>query len=97
MKRIIQGRRSSGSGRRYFSLEAVCETLDFSPRILRLYERRGLVRVEWIKTFEGGRRAFFSTAELQRLRRIRLLTDEMGVNLAGVEVILRLLERLESR
>jgi MerR family transcriptional regulator/heat shock protein HspR len=89
----IQVTKSSG---RYFSLEAVCEILDLSPRRVLLYERRGLIRSLRIETFPGPSRAVYSPAEIRRLRRILLLTKEMGVNLAGVEIILRLLEQLET-
>jgi MerR family transcriptional regulator/heat shock protein HspR len=85
-----------GSAGVYFGLEAVCRIVALDSRTLRLYERRGLVRVRWVRAPEGGRTALFAPAELRRLRRIRLLTREMGVNLAGVEIILRLLDRLES-
>lgn len=97
MSRIIRVRGRSKSSNRYFSLEAVCAIMDLQPRTLQLYERRGLIRVQWIETPQGPPRALFPPEEVRRLRRILLLTKEMGVNLAGVEIILRLLERLEAR
>ena len=97
MSRLIRIRQTSKSGGRYFSLEAVCEILDLPSRTVSLYERRGLIHARWIETPQGPPRALFSPAEIQRLRRILLLTKEMGVNLAGVEIILRLLEQLETR
>lgn len=97
MSRVIRVRRTSKSSGRYFSLEAVCEILDLPQRTVSLYERRGLIRAQWVETVQGRPRALFPPTEIQRLRRILLLTKEMGVNMAGVEIILRLLEQLESR
>jgi len=97
MPRIMRIRREVKSSGRYFSLESVCEILDLPPRTLRLYEQRGLIRTEWVEETGGQHRALFSPDEVRRLQRIRLLTKELGVNLAGVEIILRLLEQLERR
>lgn len=60
------------------------------PQTLRLYERLGLIRPHRI----GNSKRLYSEADIARLRRIQHLT-QLGVNLAGVEVILRLLERME--
>lgn len=79
-----------------FSLETVCALLELDARTLRGYERRGLIRLRWIRMEEGSRTALFTQTELRRARRIRILTEEMGVNLPGVEIILRLLDRIES-
>ncbi len=61
------------------------------PQTLRLYERLGLIRPHRI----GNSKRLYSEADIARLRRIQHLTQHLGVNLAGVEVILRLLERME--
>jgi len=95
MPRVMHLRRTVKSSGSYFSLESVCEILDLSPRTLRLYERRGLIRAERVEETEGQPRALFTPDEVRRIQRIRLLTKEMGVNLAGVEIILRLLDQLE--
>lgn len=76
---------------RLYRGEVVAELLRLSPAVLRRYERHGLVRPRRL-----GRARAYSEAELRRLRRIRRLTVDMGVNLAGVEIILRLVERLET-
>lgn len=65
----------------------ICE---MHPQSIRLYERLGLIRPRYI-----SRRRFFSDADIERLRQIRRLTQEMGVNLAGVEVVLSLLEKID--
>ena len=57
---------------------------------LRYYERVGLV----MPSRSEGRRRLYSPSEIDRLRRIKTLTEDMGINLAGVEVVLRLMGRL---
>jgi MerR family transcriptional regulator/heat shock protein HspR len=75
-----------------YRAETVCQLLRLSQATLRRYERHGLVRPR-----RAGRVSVYSEPELRRLRRIRRLTLDLGVNLAGVEVILRLLDRLERQ
>ena len=43
-----------------------------------------------------GRQRLYSPADIERLRRIKAFTDEMGMNLAGAEVALKLVERIEE-
>ncbi len=62
------------------------------PQTLRTYERMGFVRPR--RTVRGQR--LYCETDLERVRQIRRMTDEMGVNLAGVEIILNLLERVEQ-
>ena len=59
---------------------------------LRYYERVGLVRIPRSQ----GRRRLYSPRDISNLRRIKALTDDMGVNLAGVEVVLKLMTRLNQ-
>ncbi|MEW6034388.1 MAG: MerR family transcriptional regulator [Chloroflexota bacterium] len=59
---------------------------------LRYYERVGLIEPA---RSESNLR-LYSDGDIERLRRIRTLMDKMGVNLAGVEVILNLLARMEK-
>ena len=59
---------------------------------LRSYERVGLVRIPRSE----GRRRLYSPRDIANLRRIKALTDDMGVNLAGVEVILKLMTRINQ-
>ena len=61
------------------------------PQTVRLYERMGLVRPRRV----SNKNRLYCEADIQRLLQIRRFTQEMGVNLAGVEVILDLLERME--
>jgi len=62
------------------------------PQTLRQYERLGLV----IPSRAGAKNRLYSEADIKRVRRIQRLTQDMGVNLAGVELILRLLDDMEE-
>ena len=57
---------------------------------LRYYERVGLV----MPSRSEGKRRLYSPKDIEKLRRIKNLTEGMGVNLAGAEVILKLMERM---
>ena len=59
------------------------------PQTLRLYEKMGLVAPA-----RRGSNRLYSDEDIDRLRQIQRLTQEMGVNLAGVEIILNLLEQV---
>jgi len=61
------------------------------PQTLRMYEKLGLVTPQRV-----GKNRLYSDRDIQRLRQIQRFTQEMGVNLAGVEVILQLLGRMEQ-
>ena len=61
------------------------------PQTLRLYERVGLV-----KPARRGTNRLYSDEDIDRLLQIQRLTQEMGVNLAGVEIILSLLEQINE-
>ena len=61
------------------------------PQTLRMYERLGLVTPTRV-----GKNRLYSEKDIERVRQIQRLTQEMGVNLAGVEVILGLLEQIEE-
>lgn len=62
------------------------------PQTLRQYERIGLV----IPSRVGAKNRLYSEADIRQVRRIQQLTQQMGVNLAGVEIILRLLDDLDE-
>lgn len=62
------------------------------PQTLRQYERLGLV----VPARAGAKNRLYSETDIMRVRRIQRLTQEMGVNLAGVELILRLLDEMED-
>ena len=62
------------------------------PQTLRQYERIGLV----VPSRAGAKNRLYSENDIRRVKRIQQLTQEMGVNLAGVEIILRLLDDMEE-
>jgi MerR family transcriptional regulator/heat shock protein HspR len=73
-----------------YTISAVSERYGIHPQTLRLYEREGL-----LKPFRSvGNTRYYSDTDLERLEMILTLTREMGVNLAGVEVILSLREQM---
>jgi MerR family transcriptional regulator/heat shock protein HspR len=74
-----------------YSISVVARLTGLHEQTIRQYERLGLVMP---RRTPGGTRSF-SEADLLRLRHIASLTRELGVNLAGVEVILRLREHEE--
>src|SRR5579859_5221141 len=79
-----------------FVISVAARLVGVHEQTLRYYERAGLVEPARSK----GRIRLYSLHDLERVRQIRRLTDEMGVNLAGVEVIMRLtdhIRRLEGR
>jgi MerR family transcriptional regulator/heat shock protein HspR len=59
---------------------------------LRYYERVGLVRIPRSQ----GKRRLYSPRDIGNLRRIKALSEDMGVNLAGVEVVLKLMTRIKQ-
>lgn len=61
------------------------------PQTLRLYERLGLVQPARL----GSQKRLYSDEDIERLKRIQHFTQQLGVNLAGVDVILRLLDRID--
>ena len=75
-----------------FIISVAARMLGVQTQTLRYYERLGLI--EPART--GGNQRVFSRADIERVRRIRSFMDNLGVNLAGVEVILRLLDRLTA-
>ena len=73
-------------------ISSVAETYQVHPQTLRLYERLGLLKPS---RSEGNTR-LYSESDLERLQFILTLTRDMGVNLAGVEVILTMREKMEA-
>jgi len=73
-----------------FVISVVSEMLDVHPQTLRLYEREGLITPHRTK-----RARLYSEEDVEKLAMILRLTRELGVNRSGVDIILRLRERLE--
>ncbi len=78
------------AGARYYTIEAVSRRVRVSPAVVRRYTRLGFVQPRaW-----RGRIALYDDTSLARLRKIVRLTRDLGLNLAGVEVVLRLTDEL---
>jgi MerR family transcriptional regulator/heat shock protein HspR len=75
-----------------FVISVAARLVGVHEQTLRYYERAGLVEPARSK----GRIRLYSLHDLERVRQIRRLTDDMGVNLAGVEVIMRLTDRIKE-
>ena len=73
-----------------YMISVAAELVGMHPQTLRIYESKGLVRP---KRTPGNTR-LYSEADLERLRLIQRLTTELGLNLAGVETVLRLEDEL---
>jgi len=75
-----------------YMISAVAERFSLHPQTLRLYEREGLLTPS---RSEGNTR-LYTEEDLERLETILNLTRELGVNLAGIEVILNMREKMEQ-
>jgi MerR family transcriptional regulator/heat shock protein HspR len=75
-----------------FVISVAARLVGVHEQTLRYYERAGLLEPARSK----GRIRLYSLHDLERVRQIRRLTDEMGVNLAGVEVIMRLTDHIRA-
>ena len=73
-----------------YMISAVAELYKLHPQTLRLYERVGLLKPS---RSEGNTR-LYTDADLERLEVILTLTRDMGVNLAGIEIILNMREKM---
>ena len=73
-------------------ISAVAQAYGIHPQTLRLYEREGLLKPS---RTEGNTR-LYTDQDIERLELILSLTREMGVNLAGVEIVLNMRERMEQ-
>lgn len=69
----------------------VCEMFEIHPQTLRMYEKEGLLNPQRVS---GAR--LYSQEDLERIRVILNLTKELGVNRAGVDIILRMRRRVET-
>ena len=79
-------------GKEYFTISVVSSMFNIHPQTLRLYEREGLLRPER----SAGNTRLYSRQDIEHLSTILNLTREMGVNLAGVTIIMELLEKLRQ-
>src|ERR687885_435156 len=75
-----------------YMISVAADIVGMHPQTLRIYEQKGLVRPK--RT--AGNTRLYSEADLERLRLIQRLTTELGLNLAGVELVLRLEDELRK-
>jgi MerR family transcriptional regulator/heat shock protein HspR len=75
-----------------YTIGIVARMVDLHPQTLRNYEQNGLV----VPQRSDGNIRLYSQREIERLRKINRLTQELGVNLAGVEIILRMSDQIET-
>jgi MerR family transcriptional regulator, heat shock protein HspR len=73
-----------------YMISVAAELVGMHPQTLRIYEQKGLVRPK--RT--AGNTRLYSEQDLERLRLIQRLTTELGLNLAGVEMVLQLEDQL---
>jgi MerR family transcriptional regulator/heat shock protein HspR len=75
-----------------YMISVAADLVGMHPQTLRMYEQKGLIRP---KRTPGGTR-LYSEADVERLRIVQRLTTELGLNLAGVELVLRLEDELRK-
>src|SRR5919204_1817405 len=73
-----------------YMISVAADFVGMHPQTLRIYESKGLIRPK--RT--AGNTRLYSDADLERLRLIQQLTNELGLNLAGVEHVIRLQDEL---
>src|SRR5262249_43327604 len=81
-------RKSKGA----YTISAVAELYEIHPQTLRLYEREGLLK----PSRSDGNTRLYADTDLERLEVILSLTRDLGVNLAGVEIILNMREKMAT-
>ena len=87
MTRATPRRKKARAG---YMISAVAELYKLHPQTLRLYERVGLLK----PSRSDGNTRLYTDSDLERLEVILTLTREMGVNLAGIEIILNMREKM---
>jgi MerR family transcriptional regulator/heat shock protein HspR len=75
-----------------FVISVAARILGVQTQTLRYYERVGII----MPSRTGGRQRVYSRRDVDRIRRIRKYMDDWGVNLAGAEVLIRLMDRVQE-
>ena len=75
-----------------FVISVAARMIQVHTQTLRYYEREGLLE----PARSRGNIRLYSQRDIQKLRRIKTLTEELGLNLAGVQVVMRLMDRMEE-
>ena len=84
--------REETSANGFFAISVAARLLGVHAQTLRSYERQGLI----VPSRTKGRIRLYSLDDIRRAQQVRRLVEDLGVNLAGVEVILRLTERIRG-
>ena len=82
----------SDRGRPLYRISVVAEMLALHPQTLRVYEKKGLIR----PTRTTGRTRLYSAEDVEEIRLILRLGRELGVNLAGIEIILKMRRQMQA-
>jgi len=90
--RRVRARVEVASDRGVFMISVAAELADMHPQTLRMYEARGLIEPK--RSPKGTR--LYSHKDVERLRRIQEMTAELGMNLAGVERVFELEDKLQA-
>src|SRR5678816_2275251 len=75
-----------------YTISAVADQYGLHPQTLRMYEREGLLK----PSRSDGNTRLYTDPDLERLELILSLTRDLGVNLAGVEIILNMREKMDA-
>ncbi|MEN3029171.1 MAG: helix-turn-helix transcriptional regulator [Aquificaceae bacterium] len=75
-----------------YTIGVVASMFDIHPQTLRLYEKEGLIK----PIRSRGRTRYYTEEDIERLEFILTLSRELGVNLAGIDIILRMKEQMEE-
>ena len=75
-----------------YTIGVVASMFNIHPQTLRLYEKEGLIK----PTRSKGRTRYYTEEDLQRLEFILTLSRNLGVNLAGIDIILRMKEQIDE-
>jgi MerR family transcriptional regulator/heat shock protein HspR len=75
-----------------YTMAVAARLTGMHPQTLRKYERAGLLK----PARQAGNQRLYSAAEVERLRRIRYLVEERGLNVAGLELALAMTDRLDA-
>ena len=78
-------------GRPRYMISVAADIVGMHPQTLRIYESKGLIRPK--RT--AGNTRLYSEADIERLRLIQQLTNDLGLNLAGVEQVMQLQDEVE--
>jgi MerR family transcriptional regulator/heat shock protein HspR len=87
-----RARKARSRGKAGYMISAVAELYNIHPQTLRLYEREGLL----LPSRSDGNTRLYSEEDLERLEVILSLTRDLGVNLAGIEIILNMRARMKE-